>query len=831
MGYELILTEKPSQAKKIAEALADIKPTKQSDNGVNYYIITHNGKEIVLASAVGHIYSLTEKNKSYEYPSYDIEWVPANKVSKASSHVAKYISVIRKLAKEADEFTVATDFDIEGEVIGLNMVRYACKQKDANRMKFSTLTKPDLVKAYTNKLPTLDWGQAYAGETRHFLDWMYGINLSRALSQAIRKSGLYKTLSSGRVQGPALKILVDREKEIRAFNPTPFWEIFYFGNPEQAPQETKIKFSHKKGKFTDEEEAKLIFIKTKGKNGTVKTITKTEKKTPPPFPFDLTTLQTEAYRSLHISPKETLAIAQELYTKGYTSYPRTSSQQLPKELGLKKLVESLLKNKYYQKLVEKLIKEHSPLQPNNGKKTDPAHPAIYPTGIMPPEGTLSEREMKIYDLIVRRFLSTFAGPATRETNKITIDVEQEDFVAKGTRTTKLGWFEWYGRHIKLEEEELPEVHDNETIIYIDSQNEKKMTKPPKRYTPASLIKELEKRSLGTKATRASIIDTLVQRGYASDKTLEPSEMGIQTSDIMAKNVPSIVSDELTRHFEEEMEKIRQRKLSEDEVLEEAKKTLTKILKEFKEKEKEIGADLKKSLLEGQEKENTVGPCPVCKEGTLMIKYSPRNKQYFIGCSNYPDCKTTFSLPGSGRDVKTTDKVCEECGYPMVKIGKGRQQRIVCINPNCPTKQNSEEGEHNPIIKELLKKPCPNCGSPMLLRKSMYGEFLGCSNYPKCKTIIQIPKNPGEEAKVIDYNKKAKKKTTKKATKKTKTATTKKTKTASCKRSTASSKKATKKTASSKKATKKATKKTKTASSKQSAATGKSTATRKQSPNQ
>ena len=213
MGYELILTEKPSQAKKIAESLADSTPSKKNEGGVNYYILTHKGKDIVIASAVGHVYSLTEKNKSYDYPSYDIEWVPANKVSKFSSHVSKYISVIKRLAKEADSFTIATDFDVEGEVIGLNVLRYACKQKDAQRMKFSTLTKPDLIKSYENKLPTIEWGQAYAGETRHFLDWMYGINLSRALSQAIRKSGLYKTLSSGRVQGPSLRfLLIERRR-------------------------------------------------------------------------------------------------------------------------------------------------------------------------------------------------------------------------------------------------------------------------------------------------------------------------------------------------------------------------------------------------------------------------------------------------------------------------------------------------------------------------------------------------------------------------------------------------------------------------------------------
>ena len=337
MGYELIVTEKPSQAKKIAESLTNSKAINKKENGVNYYIITHGDKDIVVASAVGHVYSLTEKERSFNYPSYNISWKPAYDVNKNSSHTRKYLQVIKKLAKEADSFTVGTDFDVEGEVIGWNLIRFACKQKDAQRMKFSTLTKPDLIKSYENKLPTIEWGQAHAGETRHFLDWMYGINLSRALSSAIRKAGLFKTLSSGRVQGPALKILVDKEKEIKKFIPVPYWQIMYRGNvkSDNSTGNEELNANHKKDKFFDEEEAKKVFEKINKEDGKISDIEKRESKSQAPTPFDLTTLQTESYRSLRISPKDTLAIAQELYTKGYTSYPRTSSQQLPKELGLK----------------------------------------------------------------------------------------------------------------------------------------------------------------------------------------------------------------------------------------------------------------------------------------------------------------------------------------------------------------------------------------------------------------------------------------------------------------------------------------------------------------
>ena len=775
MGYELIITEKPSQAKKIAESLADSKAVKKSDNTVPYYELTHDGKDIVVVSAVGHIYALTEKEKSYKYPSYDIEWVPAAQVNKGADYTKKYLNVIKKLAKDATEFTVACDFDVEGEVIGLNVIRYACKQKDANRMKFSTLTKPDLIKSYQTKQKHLEWGQAKAGETRHFLDWMYGINISRALSIAIKKAGLYKLLSSGRVQGPALKLIVAKEKEIRKFVPTPYWEIEYTGaitDKDNGKNETVVA-QHKSGKFTDEKEVQAIHKKIQKQGGKIAAIDKNEKKSQPPTPFDLTTLQTESYRSLKIPPKDTLAVAQELYTNGWISYPRTSSQKLPKELNLKNIMEALKRDKTYGTLAEELLKGKD-LKPNEGKKTDPAHPAIHPTGIIPDYEKLQPREIKVYDLIVRRFLATFADAATRETNKLTIDVAGEHFIAKGTRTTYAGWQKFYGPHVKLEEETVPATAVGEVVAYKKDELLSKMTQPPKRFTPASLIKELEKRNLGTKATRASIIETLFDRDYVMEKSLEPTEMGMKTSDILTDHVPDLVKEDLTRYFEEEMEKIREDKQKEDQVLDDAKKTLNKILADFKKEEEKIGKKLKESYLESQEIENTLGDCPVCKKNTLMIRYSPKTKQKFIGCNGYPDCKALFNLPGDGKTARSTNKTCEACGYPMIQIGKGRSQRIACFNPECEIKKQQEKEQQGPELTKALESPCPNCGEKSLtLRKSMWGQFIGCGNYPKCKTIIQIPKDGGpidmtpvpQKTKKKKTAKKTSKKTTKKAAKK------------------------------------------------------------------
>jgi len=350
---ELIITEKPQASKKIAEALAHGKPIKENLNGVPYYRLTRGNKDIIVVCAVGHLYGLEQKNgKKWVFPIFDVEWKPSYESRKSSAFTKKYLNTIKKLAKEANEFTVATDYDIEGEVIGLNVIRFTCKKKDASRMKFSTLTKDDIINAYENKSKTLDWGQAKAGETRHYLDWYNGINYSRALTSAIKSTGAFKIMSIGRVQGPSLKIITDREKEIRAFKPVPYWQIQLDG----GVKEGKIDAWHVRDKFWDKKDADLVMKKVKGKkDGIVSQIESSRFNQSAPFPFDLTTLQTETYRCHGFVPKKTLEIAQELYTSGFISYPRTSSQQYPPSIGYKKILTALTKNDTYSTLSKKIL--------------------------------------------------------------------------------------------------------------------------------------------------------------------------------------------------------------------------------------------------------------------------------------------------------------------------------------------------------------------------------------------------------------------------------------------------------------------------------------------
>ncbi len=728
MGYELIITEKPAAMKKIADALADGKAIKQSINGIASYKVTHGKKDIVVTCAVGHLYTVTEKEKKgWTYPVFETKWEQSSKVNKASAFTSKYVTAIKKLAKEATEFTIATDFDIEGEVIGFNVLKHACKQKDAKRMKFSTLTKPELRESYKNINKTIEWGQANAGLTRHVLDWYYGINLSRALSLSLKKAGMFKVLSSGRVQGPTLKIIVDREKEIQAFKPDPFWEIDLDGSINKE----NIIASHKEGKIFDKKRADEIIKNTKGKDGVVDKVNKKKFNQAPPVPFDLTTLQTESFRVHRIQPKYTLDIAQSLYLAGLISYPRTSSQQLPTSIGYKKLLTAVAKNSEYKELANKILKKKT-LKPNNGKKTDPAHPAIYPTGI---KKALKDKEKKVYDLIVKRFLATFSDPATRETVSINIDVNKEIFVAKGTRTLVKGWHEFYAPYVKLEEEEMPDVNKGDDVKVKKITQEEKETKPPKRYNIASIIKELEKRGLGTKATRATIIDTLFNRGYVCGQPIEATALGLKTIETLEKYIPQIVDEALTKYFEEEMEGIRSGKKKGENVLKEAKKVLTKLLTLFKKHDESIGKELMESNREAETIANTVGKCPVC-EGTLMMRRGKFGK--FIACDKYPDCKTTFKLPQYGT-IKPIEKVCEVCGYPMVKIIKKRGAQEICINQDCKSKKlpNKLEKELKKIEDGKVEKICPKCGKPLVVRRSVYGSFFGCSGFPKCRHIEKV----------------------------------------------------------------------------------------------
>jgi DNA topoisomerase-1 len=674
----LIITEKPQAAEKIAAALSGGKDEKvNTKEKVAYYEFSRNNRRYIVGCAVGHLYGIQQKEARGPFPNFDVEWRPTF-TKKANDFTKKYLQVLKKLAKEADEFVVATDFDVEGEVIGWNVVRFVAEQKDAKRMKFSSLTKEALEESFEHLLPTINWGAAIAGEARHYIDWFYGINLSRGLMKALSSTGTFRILSIGRVQGPALKIVADREREIEKFKPEPFWQVFL---QIKDIKNQRLEVRHPKDIFNESE--LLKFKHLKGKKGTASTEIK-EVEVPAPTPFDLTTLQTEAYKYGGFTPSQTLKIAQSLYLAGVISYPRTSSQKYPEAIGYQKILTQLKK---YTTQVKYAVRQ----KPTEGKKDDPAHPAIYPTGEVK---KLSEVEKKLYDLIVKRFIACFCEPALVEAKRISVDVNGIDFVAKGDLVKEKGWMNVYPTSVK--EVEIPTINGEVDVLEI--RIEEKETQPPKRYSAASLVKELEKRGLGTKATRAAIVETLYSRGYVREKSIEVTELGLRMVDTLEKYSPIILDEELTRKMNEELEDIesgkkKDLKAEKEKVLTEAKEEVVKIAQAMTKNLEAMGknlADANAVVWEQEKEANTMNECPVCHKGRLRVMYGKKFGRYFVSCDAYPACKTIYSLPPTGmmkpaRDKTGSPELCPECGFPMITaLRKGKAPWKFCFNPQCST---------------------------------------------------------------------------------------------------------------------------------------------------
>ncbi len=682
-GYTLVITEKPSAARRIADALADGKPDELKSNGVSYYRIRRKGENLVVVSAAGHLFSLTQKERSavWSYPVFSVEWKPTWETNRTAGWSKKYYEAIKALAEEAGSFISSCDYDIEGSLVAFNIIRFLCNAKDGKRMRFSTLTKQDIADAYDNASEHLDFPQIDAGLARHHLDVLWGINMSRALTLALQRAGGYKTLSTGRVQGPVLELLNQRQKEIEAFKPVPFWELRLDG----VLNKQDIIAMHEKGEFWKKEEAEAALSRCKGK-AAVESVETREYMQNPPFPFDLTTLQRDAYMHFHYSPKQTLDIAQSLYEQALISYPRTASQKLPEKIGFKPIISSLWKQRPYQHLCDELLEGR--LKPNEGPKIDPAHPAIYPTGSMPK--ALNNYQKNIYDLITRRFLATFADPAKRMSMKITIGLngekctaegmhvlaKPETFATEGARTLEPGWTDFYKPYARLKEQLLPPAKRGDEVKPYSVQMLDKETQPPSRYTPASILKELEKLDLGTKGTRALILQTLYDRGYIEGDSIVVTRLGQSVTMALDKYCPDIISVELTRRFENEMESIEEGKLKPAEVVAEAEGELKKILGKFKENELKIGAELLEIVREAAREESRVGKCQSCG-GDLVIRSSKSGKR-FVGCSGYPECTQTYSLPQNGY-IKKLDETCKACGLNIISVrGRGRRPWKLCI---------------------------------------------------------------------------------------------------------------------------------------------------------
>ena len=684
--YTLIITEKPNAAQRIASALNEKgKMERKEDSRVPYYVAKRD-KEIVVVPALGHLYTVAEERKGRNYyPVFNFRWVPRYAAERGAKQIRTWIETISKLANDADMFVDACDYDIEGSVIGYCILKYACGNKEniSKRMKYSALTKEELEKSYVELRPHLDFALIEAGGTRHEVDWLYGVNLSRALTISARNwSGKYATLSTGRVQGPTLKFLVVREKSIRGFVPTPYWEI----HAEVGINGSVFEAEYEKKKIEIKIEADMILNACKGKNGQVEKIDVKRFKQNPPVPFDLGTLQSEAYGLFGYTPRRTSFIAQRLYLDALISYPRTSSQKLPPEKNYKAILKKLSRVPKYKKLAKELLRKPE-LKPREGKKKDPAHPAIYPTGKLP-ERDLDNSEKKVLDLVVRRFMAVFSEPATKQTMKVHINVNEHHFYLRGRQTLKEGWLRFYKPYLRSEEVLLSPIEEGQTIRVKKVISEDKFTKPPPRYNPGSLLRKMEETEIGTKATRANIMQTLHNRKYVREERMVVTNLGFEVLEVLEKYCPPVVSIKLTSELEERMDKIQTKREKRENVLVDTVEILKSVVQELKEKEKIIGKQLSNAIKRARLEERIIGTCPVCDTGKLIILYSRKTGKRFIGCTNYfkGKCETSFPLPQKG-SVRPLGKNCRGCGWPTVQVRiKGKRPWTLCFNPDCPLKK-------------------------------------------------------------------------------------------------------------------------------------------------
>ena len=662
---KLVICEKNIAARRIASILSGKNLRNKKIGAIPVYEFIKDGEPWIVIGLKGHIIDV-------DYPSSYNRWwaisprklidiMPEKKVSEKN-----IASALKKLVRDHPFLIVATDFDREGELIGVEVVdllrEYDPSLSEIKRARFSAITYNEIKNAF-EKLMEIDYNLSQSGESRRIIDLIWGAVLTRFISLTTNKVGK-DFLSIGRVQSPTLALLVEREKEIQSFKPIPFWRLIA-----RLKKEILFEAIHAADKFWDKEEVTKIYEKIK--NSSSAKVRKIEKKTyreiPPP-PFNTTTFL-QAASTLGVSAQQAMNIAEELYMNGLISYPRTDNTVYPSSLNLSSIVKKLTASPFSKEAEFTLANMRK--TPTRGKKYATDHPPIHPVDA--PSTELTGNKKKIYELIVRRFLATLTKDAVSEHTKILFDISNEDFQAKGYRIIEPQWRDiyFYG---KPRESILPELVEGEDIKIINIKLQEDQTKPPHRYTQGSLIAKMEELSLGTKSTRHEIIQKLYQRRYITLSPLAPTPIGIAV--IEAMDDCDCVKPKMTAELEKDMNLIAEGKKTLDETVRESREMLIKVM-ETLEKNK---VNIRKNIRDADRRQHIIGKCPNCGED-LIIRRSKNGKR-FIGCTGYPKCTTTYPLPQRGVIVKT-DKVCSYSKTPIIKIRmKGRKTWETCLDPNC-----------------------------------------------------------------------------------------------------------------------------------------------------
>ena len=769
---KLIITEKNDAAGQIARLLSDAGAPK-ADKVYNtpVYRFTRDGEDCVTIGLRGHIlapdfptqllfdseegwYGVAEdgehlpadvpdglarppydtRRKPYLENGIDIKgwkvpslpylvWAPIEKLPAER----EIIRALKSLAKKADSVVIGTDFDREGELIGsdaLRQVLSVAPDIPVTRARYSAFTKAEIDHAFSN-LVELDQNLADAGESRQYIDLIWGAALTRYLTMA-RFGGFGNTRSAGRVQTPTLALVVERERERLAFVPEDYWVIGGQG----AKDGVEFKLSHAKSRFGELAEAEEAFAKVDGATSArVLSIEKKSRTLAPPAPFNTTSLQAAAAAE-GIAPARAMRIAESLYMDGLISYPRVDNTVYPASLDLAEVVRTLSAVPQLEPACKALLAQ-SKLRATRGKQETTDHPPIYPTGAAD-QTKLQPAEWKLYSLIARRFLATLSGPATIEGTKVSLDIAGEPFTATGNVLAKPGFRAVYPYGLK-KDDELPALSEGDTVDVSGLSLDAKQTEPPARYSQGRLIQEMEKRGLGTKSTRASIIERLYEVKYLKNDPIEPSRLGMAVIDALTCYAPHVTSPDMTAELEGDMTAVAEGKSSQASVVTHSRALLAGLMDQLIEHKEDLG----EAIADAVTADAKVGVCPKCGKD-LVLKTSAKTRGSFVGCMGWPECDVTFPVPSNVKlePIEGGAGVCPECGAPRIKCKPFRSKAYEqCINPACATNRE-------PDVDVGVCPVCAEAGRDgrLIAHKSEKSgkRFIRCTNYELCETSYPLP---------------------------------------------------------------------------------------------
>jgi DNA topoisomerase-1 len=741
-GPELIITEKDNAARRIAEILSGGSAEAERTDGVNVY--KWGGKRCIGLS--GHVVGV-------DFPPEYSDWRDVEPVELIDADIEKrptqedIVAALRRLARRASRVVIATDYDREGELIGkeaLDLVREVNDEAPVDRVRFSSITEREVTEAFADP-DDLDVDLAAAGEARQVVDLVWGAALTRYLSLSARQLG-DDFISVGRVQGPTLKLVVDREREIEAFDPEDYWELFAdlrkaAGEGFQAQYFYLDDDGTEAERVWDESAAETAYgVLESATAATVADVDRRTRTDAPPAPFN-TTQFIRAAGSLGYSAQRAMSIAEDLYTAGYVTYPRTDNTVYPEDLDPRELLESFAGTAFDEEA--SLLLDADDIAPTEGDEETTDHPPIHPTGELPRRSDLSEDEWEVYELVVRRFFATVADPAEWEHLRVVATVDGTDagdadafpggdptirLKANGKRLRSAGYHAVYP-YRNASENVVPDVEPGEELAVTETRFEEKQTQPPRRYGQSRLIETMESMGIGTKATRHDVIQKLYDRGYVEGDPPRPTRLARSVVEAAEAFADRIVSEEMTAQLERDMTAIAEGEATYDEVTAESREMLREVFEALMEAGDEVGDHLQESL----KADKTLGPCPESDHDLLVRK--SRHGSYFVGCDGYPDCTFTLPLPSTGKPLILEER-CEEHGLRHVKMLAGRQTFV----HGCPLcKAEAADAE-----EDLVVGPCPECGEDhggeLAVKTLRSGSRLvGCTRYPDCEYSLPFPR--------------------------------------------------------------------------------------------